>query len=113
MTHAVLSLCRNAQRGLRRTRHGKGTLDVNLKNQPPIFMLAQYHPEIEKLSKAPLMDMVWDYAMQMCGASDDDEAMKELRDKRDLILDHRRQEFRAGAVPRARVALARAKEEKQ
>src|SRR5262245_50897871 len=110
MPPAVLSLCRNSKRGPRRTRQGKGRTDVNLKNQPPIFVPAQYRAEIEKLSKAALIDMVWDYAMQMCGASDDDEAMKELRDKRDLILDHRRQEFRAGAVPRARAALARAKE---
>lgn len=62
---------------------------MNLKNKPPIFVPEKYQREIEHLSKAALMDMVWDYAM-LNGAHVDDEAtMKEFRARRDIILIHR------------------------
>jgi hypothetical protein len=66
---------------------------VNLKNKPPIFVPDRFRTEIEKLSKAALMDMVWDYAMQI-GCSDGeglDFAMEEFRRRRDIILAHRGQ----------------------
>jgi hypothetical protein len=63
---------------------------MNLKNQPPIFVPAQYRAEIEQLSKAALMDMVWDYATQLAMTPTNDEtAMDEFRQRRDIILTHR------------------------
>jgi len=44
---------------------------MNLKNQPPIFVPAAYQDNIEKLSKAALMDIVWDMAKQLTPAQDD------------------------------------------
>lgn len=66
---------------------------MNLKNKPPVFVPAQFQVEIEKLSKAALMDMVWDYA-QSCSAADvmnDDATMAEFRKRREIILTHRAQ----------------------
>ena len=40
---------------------------MNLKNRPPIFVPEQLQGEIEKLSKAALMDMVWDLAARCAG----------------------------------------------
>ena len=39
---------------------------MNLKNQPPVFVPNQFRKEIEALSKATLMDMVWDLATRNC-----------------------------------------------
>lgn len=66
---------------------------MNLKNRPPIFVPSAHIAEIEKLSKAFLMDLVWDYAA--CGVVKDDDAaiMAELRVRRDIIQIHRDQEF--------------------
>ena|SRR5712692_1554741 len=67
---------------------------MNLKNQPPIFVPIEYRAEIEKLSKAALMDMVWDYAMQ-CGPGAElpnaEAVMIEFRQRREIILSHREQ----------------------
>ncbi len=66
---------------------------MNLKNQPPLFVPQQHRAEIEKLSKATLMDMVWDYADQLCGAVNDAEAtMTEFRKRREIIMTYRRQD---------------------
>jgi hypothetical protein len=62
---------------------------MNLKSQPPVFVPSEHRPEIEKLSKAALMDLVWDYAQQLAGGPD--KAMEEFRTRRDIILAHRRQ----------------------
>lgn len=66
---------------------------MNLKNKPPVFVPAEFRGEIEKLSKAALMDMVWDYARQVCCAESlgdpDNATMNELRERRDIILAHR------------------------
>jgi hypothetical protein len=43
---------------------------MNLKNQPPLFVPKIYRSEIERLSKAALMDMVWDLAQRCVGATD-------------------------------------------
>ncbi len=79
---------------------------MNLKNKPPVFVPDEFRSEIEKLSKAALMDMVWDYAMQIgvaeslaatgksvVGDSQEarDVAMKEFRRLREIILTHRKQ----------------------
>jgi len=77
---------------------------MNLKNQPPVFVPAEVEAELEKLSKAALMDLVWDYAVQMTndlapahlathGASATgaavDAALNEFRERREVILRHR------------------------
>ena len=59
---------------------------MNLKNKKPVFVPREHWDEIEKLSKASLMDIVWDYAVQIAG---DDSAMDELRKRRDLIVMYR------------------------
>lgn len=77
---------------------------MNLKNQPPAFVPDEVRAEIEKLSKAALMDMVWDYAVQITsdispshlathgeGATGAavDIAMNEFRTRREVVLKHR------------------------
>lgn len=77
---------------------------MNLKNQPPVFVPDEVSAEIEKLSKAALMDMVWDYAVQMTadiapahlashgrGATGAavEIALAEFRAKREIVLTHR------------------------
>jgi hypothetical protein len=62
---------------------------MNLKNQPPLFVPFEFRAEIEKLSKAALMDMVWDYAFQISGEAPD-AAMEEFRNRREIIEAHRR-----------------------
>jgi hypothetical protein len=64
---------------------------MNLKNQPPVYVPDEHQAEIEKLSKAALMDMVWDYAMQFAGVTDyvfdtDGKAIAEFRSRREIIL---------------------------
>lgn len=67
---------------------------MNLKNQRPVFVPEQYQAEIEKMSKAALMDMVWDYAAQIAGVDGGhpqaiDAAMQEFRARREIVLTHR------------------------
>ena len=63
---------------------------MNLKNRPPVFVPHEFQSECEELSKAALMDMVWDYAMQLSGANSPDAAMEEFRQRREIILSHRK-----------------------
>jgi hypothetical protein len=70
---------------------------MHLKNQPPVYVPDEHQAEIEKLSKAALMDMVWDYAMQVAGVTDfvlDDEgkAIAEFRARREIILNLRKRQ---------------------
>lgn len=44
---------------------------MHLKNRPPVFVPQEYRAEIEKLSKAALMDIVWDMAKQLTPPDDD------------------------------------------
>lgn len=64
---------------------------MHRKAQPPAFVPHEHRAEIEKLSKAALMDMVWDYAMQLAGEGEDatDAIMREFRDRREIILTYR------------------------
>lgn len=64
---------------------------MNLKNKRPIFVPQEHREEIEQLSKAALMDMVWDYAKQLAGVNGDNDTMKEFRRRREIILTHRKQ----------------------
>ena len=66
-------------------------MTMNLKNRPPIFVPARFRVEMERLSKAALMDIAWDRADIATGTAgaDDDAAMREFREHRDIILAHR------------------------
>ena len=66
---------------------------MHLKNQPPIFVPEQFRAEIEKLSKAALMDLAWDFATRCAGASSDDTnaVMAELRTAAGIVVEHRKQ----------------------
>ena len=68
---------------------------MNRKNQPPVYVPDEHMAEIEKLSKAALMDMVWDYAMQFAGITDyvfdtEGKAIAEFRSRCEIILAMRR-----------------------
>lgn len=66
---------------------------MNLKNQPPIFVPREYRGEVEKLSKAALMDIAWDLA-QRCAQMPDDrprQIMEEFRKAADIVTTYRRQ----------------------
>jgi hypothetical protein len=66
---------------------------MNLKNQPPVFVPRELWGEIEKMSKAALIDMVWDYATQVsASAGDVTAAMDEFRKRREIILSYRKRE---------------------
>lgn len=66
---------------------------MNLKNRPPVFVPREFQREMEKLSKAALMDMVWDYAQQVSGDFNSPEAtMRAFRIRREIVLMHREQE---------------------
>jgi hypothetical protein len=62
---------------------------MNLKNQPPVLVPYQFSDEIEKCSKAFLMDIAWDYAQRIAGTDDPDSIMREFRATRDVIGIHR------------------------
>ena len=38
-------------------------MNMHTRNQRPFFVPAQYCAEIEKMSKAALMDLAWDFAV--------------------------------------------------
>lgn len=63
---------------------------MHLKNQPPFFVPFQFQAEIEKCSKAFLMDIVWDYCMER-GEQMPDKAIAEFRARATTIGIHRRQ----------------------
>jgi len=65
---------------------------MNLKNKRPVFVPLEFQAEIEQLSKATLMDMIWDYARQCSGHPDDrpDAAMDEFRERRAIIQEYRK-----------------------
>jgi hypothetical protein len=64
---------------------------MNLKNQPPIFVPTEHVVEIEKISKAALMDMVWDYAQSAAARHHSGSlgAIDMLREHRDMVLGYR------------------------
>lgn len=64
---------------------------MNLQNQKPLFVPTEFWGEIEKLSKAALMDMVWDFAMQNTGVTEphNQAIIDEFRARREIILMHR------------------------
>jgi hypothetical protein len=62
---------------------------MNLKNKRPVFVTLEFYDEIERLSKAALMDMVWDYAQQIAGTEGAAEIMDEFRKRREIVMNYR------------------------
>ena len=69
---------------------------MNLKNQPPLFVPKIYRSEIERLSKAALMDMVWDLAQRCVGATDNQprQIMEEIQRTAEIVTTYRKQAVR-------------------
>lgn len=66
---------------------------MHINARPPVFVPYEFQAEFEKLSKATLMDMVWDYAEQIAlPATGPDAIMTEFRKRREIILAYRRRE---------------------
>lgn len=70
---------------------------MNLKNQPPVFVPYQFQAEIEQLSKAALMDMIWDLATRCAGSDLVDGIMGEVRNTAEIVKAHREQAKKAAA----------------
>lgn len=66
---------------------------MNLKNQKPVFVPWGFQAEMEKLSKAALMDMVWDLAQRCAAATDNQTAaiIDEIRKTAEIVKTHRKQ----------------------
>ena len=60
---------------------------MHLRAKPPVFVPREHQAELERLSKAALMDMVWDYATQLAG---DGPTIEEFRRRREIILAYRK-----------------------
>ena len=67
---------------------------MHLKNIPPQIVPREYWCEVEKLSKAALMDMVWSLAGQCVnhedGSDDYREVIAKFRAEREMLLLARR-----------------------
>ena len=65
---------------------------MHLKNHPPILVPEIVRDEIEKLSKAALMDIAWCFATRCAGHEGDPGlVMAEFRRERDVVLGYRKQ----------------------
>lgn len=67
---------------------------MHLRNKPPIFVPREYRAEIEKLSKAALMDLAWDFVAASDVGEGDEAIMARLRERIEIVLTHRNQEPR-------------------
>lgn len=64
---------------------------MHLNAQRPVFVPYEFQKEIEQLSKAALMDMVWDFATRCAGKEEPDDVMLEVRTTATIIAGHRKQ----------------------
>jgi len=64
---------------------------MHLRAIPPVFLPYRFQPEIEKLSKAALMDLAWDYATRCAEGDTHDAIMDELRKSAEIVTLHRKQ----------------------
>lgn len=65
---------------------------MHLKAKTPIFAPRRFWPEIEKLSKAALIDLVWDYATTSAiDPMSEESIMTALRERAETIKLHRKQ----------------------
>lgn len=65
-------------------------MHINAKR--PVLVPEQYCAEIEKLSKAALMDIAWDLATRCSGGDDlaGPKIMEEFRDTANIVMHHRK-----------------------
>lgn len=56
----------------------------------PMFVPFAFEAEIGRLSKAELMDIVWDLAIRCAGSDTPDTVMEEFRNTREIILELRK-----------------------
>lgn len=67
---------------------------MNLKNQRPIFVPDEFCREIEGMTKAALMDLVWDFATtSVDGEVTATNVMNALRSRAEIVLSHRKQAY--------------------
>jgi len=69
---------------------------MHLKNQSPVFVPFEFQSEIEGLSKAALMDIAWDFALEQSGNEAPAVAMEIFRKRAAIVLMHRRQAKASG-----------------
>lgn len=63
---------------------------MHLNAKRPIFVPDEFFAEIDKMSKAALMDLAWDFATTATTeAQNDAEVMKTFRERAAVILHHR------------------------
>jgi hypothetical protein len=62
---------------------------MNLKNKRPVFVPREYQAEMEELSKAALMDLVWDLLAMRHGERNHGDIMSEFRQQAEIVLTHR------------------------
>jgi len=64
-----------------------------LRSKPPVLVPREYRAELAKLSKAALMDMVWNYAMSRASASGTEPThgaiLAEFRARWEIVRRHR------------------------
>lgn len=63
---------------------------MHLHAKSPIFVPERFQSEIEKLSKAALMDLVWDYATRSAAIQTEDGIMDEFRAQAEIVVLHRK-----------------------
>jgi hypothetical protein len=54
--------------------------------KPPALVRAKHRAEVERLSKAALVDMVWSFAVRCAGNDLPAEVMAEFRREREAVL---------------------------
>ena len=60
---------------------------MHLRAQKPVLLPFQHWAEIEKLSKAALMDLAWSFATRCCSQEGDDSGiLSELRAEAEAVL---------------------------
>lgn len=64
---------------------------MNLKNKRPVFVPREYQAEMEKLSKAALMDLVWDLLAARHGETNYEGIITEFKQQAEIVLMHRNQ----------------------
>lgn len=63
---------------------------MHLNARRPIFVPQEYWAEVEKLSKAALMDLVWDYATRCAASESNGDIIAELRKSAAIVNVHRK-----------------------
>jgi hypothetical protein len=65
---------------------------MHLKAKRPVLVPEFYFAELDKLSKAALMDIAWDLATRCSGGDDLDgpKVMQEFRDTAEIVMHYRK-----------------------